>query len=296
MTPTMRLWPFALLALGCNGDPSPPPPAPLAEKLEVPGIENVFRVTPDLISGGAPEGDAAMEELKKLGVKTVISVDGLAPDTLAAEKAGLKYIHFPVGYDGINTQTAYKLAKAVQTQPGPVYVHCHHGKHRGPAALAAVRLCLEPDYTPGMARAWLEQAGTDPKYAGLFKVPTTLPRPTPEQLAAIPAEFPSRSPVGGLTKAMVNVDLHFDSLKRSKTKDWLGAEPAAALLAEDYREARRSPQGVSRGQEFTKLLEEAEQTAAEIGVQVKAGKFAEADVAFLKSQSLCAKCHAKFRD
>ncbi len=262
----------------------------------MPGIENVFCVTPNLYSGGAPEGDAAMAELKKLGVRTIISVDGLAPDTAAAEKAGLAYVHLPVGYNGISTTTAYALAKAVQTQPGPVYIHCHHGLHRGPAALAAVRLCLEPDYTPGMARAWLQQAGTDTKYTGLYKLPNSLVRPTAEELAAVPSEFVSRATVPDLVTAMVSVDRHFDALKRAKAKEWLGADTAATLLSEDYREARRSLHGVARGEEFTRLMQDAETTAHDLAASVKAMKYAEAQAAFEKSKSYCLKCHAKYRD
>ncbi len=211
----MRKWNLLLiLVAGCS--PSPPAAtqeAPSAEKLGVPGIENVYRVSPTLYSGGSPEGDADFVELKKLGIRTIISVDGMIPDVATAEKHGMKYVHLPVGYDGIPTPTAYKMAKAVQTLPGPVYVHCHHGVHRGPTAVAAIRLCLEPEFTPSDAAAWLHQAGTDAKYHGLISLPATLPRPSASQLAAIPAEFSAEIPANGLKKAMLNVDAHWDTIK-----------------------------------------------------------------------------------
>ena len=34
-------------------------------------------------------------------------------------------------------QRVEEIATAVQTLPGPIYIHCHHGKHRSPAASAA---------------------------------------------------------------------------------------------------------------------------------------------------------------
>jgi protein tyrosine phosphatase (PTP) superfamily phosphohydrolase (DUF442 family) len=286
-----------LIALaGC----SPPPPSPVtasnAEPLTLPGVENLFRVSPTLYSGGSPEGDAAFAELKKLGIRTVISVDGSTPDVAGAEKAGLRYVHLPMGYDGINRLTALKLAKAVQTLPGPVYVHCHHGKHRGPAAIAAIRLCLEPEFTPAEATAWLRQAGTDPKYQGLMNLPTTFKRPTADELAETPSEFPSKAEVPDLAKRMVRVDDHWEMLKIAKKKDWLGADSAATLLAEDFREARRLMTSGSKGEAFTLALTEAEKTANDLAAAVKANELKTAAALFDQSQSLCGKCHTKFRD
>jgi len=294
----MRLWTLLIvLVIGCS--PEPPPLGPVvsdAVKLDLPGIENVYRVTPTLYSGGAPEGDDAFAELKKLGVRTVISVDGLTPDVAAAERAGITTVHLPIGYDGIPSATAYRLAKAVQTLPGPVYLHCHHGKHRGPAAVAAVRLCLEPGFTPAQAGAWFKQAGTDPAYTGLTRLPLMLPRPTAEQLEAIPTDFPTASPVADLTKAMVTIDQHFEALKAAKARDWLGAETAATLLADDYREAKRMLKANARGEPFRKLMGEAEAEAKEIVNFVKAGNYKDADAAFAKSQALCIHCHNHYRN
>jgi hypothetical protein len=46
-------------------------------KLDVAGLHNVFRITPNLYSGSGPEGDEAFAALQKLGIKTVLSVDGI---------------------------------------------------------------------------------------------------------------------------------------------------------------------------------------------------------------------------
>ena len=83
-------------------------------------------------SGGQPEGDEAFATLRKLGVKTLISVDGTKPDVERAAKFGLRYVHIPHGYAGISSNTAARLAKAAATVEGPIFVHCHRGKHRGP--------------------------------------------------------------------------------------------------------------------------------------------------------------------
>src|SRR5438046_379302 len=94
---TMRLasLAFSFLVAGATFAAAPVP-------AEFPGIENAFRVTDRMISGSQPEGDAAFAALAKAGVKTIISVDGSKPDVATAKKYGLRYIHLPIGYDGIN--------------------------------------------------------------------------------------------------------------------------------------------------------------------------------------------------
>src|SRR5262245_58106552 len=129
---------LATMALGCGRQtPSPPiaddrPYQPT--KVAAAHLPNAYQIHAKVISGGLPEGDTAFQELADLGVKTIISVDGATPDIETAKKHGLRYVHLPHGYDGIPRSRANELAKAVRDLPGPIYIHCHHGKHRSPAA------------------------------------------------------------------------------------------------------------------------------------------------------------------
>ena len=61
----------------------------------IPGTElhNAHRVTEKVLSGAAPEGEAAFRKLRDLGVKTIISVDGAKPDVELARRYGLRYVH-----------------------------------------------------------------------------------------------------------------------------------------------------------------------------------------------------------
>src|SRR5689334_18836148 len=81
--------------------------------LELPGIHNSYRVTDRLISGSQPEGDASFAALAKVGVKTIITVDGAKPDVSTAKKYGIRYIHLPFGYDGIPKSRVPELTKAM---------------------------------------------------------------------------------------------------------------------------------------------------------------------------------------
>src|SRR6478752_3279438 len=53
------------------------------ERLDVRGIENVYRLSPTLYSGGQPEGAEAFSALKDLGIRTILTVDGSRPDVEA---------------------------------------------------------------------------------------------------------------------------------------------------------------------------------------------------------------------
>src|SRR5438105_3507728 len=55
-------------------------------KVEAPGIHNVFQITAALFSGSSPEVEEGFRSLQKLGIKTVISVDGARPDVVTAHK------------------------------------------------------------------------------------------------------------------------------------------------------------------------------------------------------------------
>jgi len=284
-----------LFLVGCA--PKPVPVAIVPEAQKAAGLHNLYRVSPNLWSGSRPEGDTGFASLQSLGIKTVISVDGSVPEISTAEKYGLRYVHLPVGYDGIPRERALEIAKAVRDLPGPVYVHCHHGKHRGPAAAAAIRLCLDPDFTPEQAEAWMNQAGTDPRYTGLFELPKNLKRPTKDELDAVPSDFPAVARVANLTRSMVEIDGTWDKLKAAKNVNW--PEPVksagdAVLLIEHYREAKRLPQPHSA--EFAKFLAAAEAEAGTLEWALRRPDGKSADTAFVASQSLCQRCHGEFRD
>ena len=47
------------------------------------------------------------------------------------------------GNAGINEDEIAMIAKTFREVEGPFYVHCYHGKHRGPAAAAIGRVALD---------------------------------------------------------------------------------------------------------------------------------------------------------
>jgi protein tyrosine phosphatase (PTP) superfamily phosphohydrolase (DUF442 family) len=274
--------------------------------VEIEPLHNVFRLNDRLYSGSGPDGEGAFAALQSLGVKTVISVDGAAPDVNLAERHGLRYVHLPIGYDGIPRERALQLAKAVRDLPGPVYVHCHHGKHRGPAAVTCVLLALDPAFTEDGARAWLAQAGTDPRYEGLVELPARFRRPSAEELDRVPAESSATAVVADLTRLMVAVDARWDGLELARAAGWkrdpkhpdLDPPHEALQLRELYREAGRLPTTTKANEEFRRILADAELAAEELERALRADspEVERAEAALKKGQAACAACHAKFRD
>lgn len=281
------------------------------EPIQAQGIDNLYRLSPRLYSGSQPEGEAGFETLKRLGIGTIISVDGSRPEVEAARRLGLRYIHLPFGYDGIPRDQAVKLVKAVEDATGPVFVHCHHGKHRGPAAAAVCGLATE-GWDKEQARAWLEEAGTDPSYRGLFASVAGFEPPSAEELGRVgPADLPERAEVPDLVETMVAIDHLWDHLKAIQAAGFrvppaqpdLDPPHEALMLVEQFREARRLPESSARGPEFEQLLSSAEQSACDLEAALRRDAAnpslsvpAETEAAFVRAGKSCTHCHQRFRD
>jgi protein tyrosine phosphatase (PTP) superfamily phosphohydrolase (DUF442 family) len=271
------------------------------------GLHNVHRFTDKLVSGSSPEGDAGFESLRKLGVKTIISVDGAQPDLERARRFGMRYVHVPIGYDGVTLESALTMARATRDLPGPVYIHCHHGQHRGPAGAAAIQLLLDPACSVDTVVKQMKRAGTDPKYAGLFASQTKIRQAGPVDLDKVSAEFPEAQKPAGFTKAMVEVDEQWDKLKLIKAAGWktpksnpdLSPAHEALMLVELFREAARLPSTQSRPMDFRNCLSEAEQKASKLEKLLTSKPTVdsvEALKAFNAIAATCTRCHAKYRD
>jgi protein tyrosine phosphatase (PTP) superfamily phosphohydrolase (DUF442 family) len=272
-------------------------------RLEVPGIRNAFKVSENLFSGSQPEGDKAFEALSKLGVNTIISVDGSKPDVEAARKHGLRYVHLPFGYDGVPTNRVAELAKAVETSPGAVFVHCHHGVHRGPAAVAIVCEATQ-NWTTNQAAAWMREAGTASDYAGLYRSVAMFHNPTKAQLAAV-KELPDSAKTSSLVEAMVAIDEHYTRLKLSKEARWkappgqpdIVPEHEALMLSEQLAELARTQDAASRPKDYQNRLAEATEAARELHQLLGQPTFpATIESTFSKIGSSCSTCHRQYRN
>jgi len=150
------------------------------EKLSVEGVNNVYRLSPRIITGGQPNGEAGFAELQKLGVKTIVSVTDVTPDEEAAKKYGMKYVHVPMDYEGISPEQREKILGAATETSEPVYIHCNSGRNRG-ATAAAICLIGVEGKSNEEAILWMRTRGVDEEKQELYEaVRNYSPEPTTE--------------------------------------------------------------------------------------------------------------------
>lgn len=283
-------------------------PGELPRRIATRHLPNALRLHPRVISGGQPQGEAGFRELRDLGVKTIISVDGAQPAVTLARKYKLRYVHLPHGYDGIPQQRAVELAKAIRTLEGPIYIHCHHGKHRSPAAAAAACVAagwLDKDHANGV----LALAGTSPDYRGLFQAVARAQRLDDALLDQLPVEFPERAALPPLAEAMVALEQTHDRLKRVAQARWQAppghpdVDPAheALMLREHFTEMLRHEETAAQPQDFVDLLRDSQKTGTELESLLRAdaaepAALAAADSLFERVTRNCAACHKRHRD
>jgi len=266
-------------------------------------LPNLVQVHEQVYSGGLPEGEAGFGALRDLGVKTVISVDGAKPDVALARKYGLRYVHLPHGYDGIPSERALDLAKAVRDLPGPVYVHCHHGKHRSPAA-AAVGCVTAGLIEPKTARGLLERAGTSPHYRGLYEAAESARPAADAVLDARRSDFPETAELPPMAEAMVEIEHAHDRMNAVAASGWKSppnhpdVEPAheALLLRELFTELLRTDDVRGRPERFRELLRESEASGFALEAALRTGNDAQAARSLERITAACTACHEAYRD
>lgn len=290
-----------------KGDDRAQPP----QRIDAKHLPNTVQVHAKVISGGLPEGDEAFEELQSLGVKTVISVDGMKPDVETARKFGLRYVHLPYGYDGVPEQRVQELAKAVRELDGPIYIHCHHGKHRSPAAasVACVAAGLIPE---SKSVAILELAGTSPKYRGLYESAREVKPLDAAFLDELKVDFPESAEVPPLAEAMVAVGHTHDHFALIAKAGWRSPpdhpdlDPAheALLMREHFTELLRTDDVNEEPAQFLQCLRESEKAARQLENALRAWTPTSLDSeppatiqeASAKIFANCKACHEKFRN
>jgi protein tyrosine phosphatase (PTP) superfamily phosphohydrolase (DUF442 family) len=281
-----------------------PAPAPTLEKgAEYEGVHNVVAFSPGLYSGSAPEGKG-LETLADMGIRTIISVDGAQPDVEEAEALGMRYVHLPISYDGIPLERKLELARAVKDLPGPIYVHCHHGKHRSAGAAAAIAVLLGR-LTNEEALARMKVSGTAPNYKGLYACATETRVASNAEIGSASGAFPSRWKTTGRVQAMVDIDFAVDNLKSIEKAGWAvpadhpDLVPAAEVgrISHLMRDLEDDPAVKAEKAEFLNLLRASREAAESLekGFLESASR-EELAARFKTLNQSCKDCHAQFRD
>ncbi len=321
------LFPLLLVCylIGCVGEQTVQHPVEMSERIATAGdnasfhpikldtkhLPNSVQIHSKVISGGLPEGDAGFAELASLGVVTIISVDGATPDVEAARRHGMRYVHLPHGYDGITDQRVKELAKAVRELEGPIYIHCHHGKHRSPAA-ASVACVAAGLISNAAAVPFLELAGTSRNYRGLYQAASDARKLEASMLDQLDVEFRERVSVPPMAEAMVRLDHTHDNLKLIGDSDWRtppahpDLEPAheALQLREHFTELLRTDEVKRQPEAFIEMLRDSESSADKLEKMLRDWQAASyrdelpAEISKLANRidTQCTACHVQYRD
>ena len=271
------------------------------------GLPNAYQLHAKVISGGTPDGKAGFASLKRIGVKTVISVDGARPDLKNAEELGLRYVHLPHGYDGISASHEKTLAKAVTTLPGRIYIHCHHGRHRSPAA--AMVACIGAGLVESeKGVTFLRMAGTSERYVGLYAAVDQASPFEDDELDRLDVAFAKVTDVPPLAKAMVKIEVTFDNLMTASRSNWIAntsypdidAAHQALILKEDFAEILRTVPRDETSKEYREILRSSHEAASRMEAQLNRRPVTAEAVTILSAalttlKTDCRRCHASYR-
>ena len=114
-----------------------------AERIELPGLPNLHKVSDDLYRGAQPTAEG-MKQLKKLGIKTVVNLRSLHLDRDEIKDAGLAYEHINMTTWNTEDKDVIRFLQiAIDSNRTPVFVHCQHGADRTGTMCAIYRITIQ---------------------------------------------------------------------------------------------------------------------------------------------------------
>lgn len=144
----------ALLASGCarsarSSDPAHPSGPPFAERIQLNGVSYVGKINEFLYRGSQPN-EQGIEQLKKIGITTIVDLRGERQGTVVAEQkraeaAGMHLVNIRAsGWSPPKDEELVQFFSLLQKKPRErVYVHCWLGNDRTGVFIAAYRIAFE---------------------------------------------------------------------------------------------------------------------------------------------------------
>lgn len=283
---------------------------PAGQELVAEPLHSVFRLSENIITGSEPTGRAGLQAVAELGVRTVVSVDGKAPDVEIAEALGMRYVHIPTQYKGLTDEEIDHLAKTFRELEGPFYVHCFHGRHRGPAGAAIGRIVIDGVPREQAIAEMRQYSGTSKKYEGLYRSVATRNIPTADETAAMEYAFPGRKLLDGVAGSMVPIARSYDWLELLGDNAW-AMDPEHPDI-DAYNEARIMSEAFAAGPSFTDYQDKpddframwatAMQASAELTEDLRRVNNGDAEMGpaaleqFKIVEQACTDCHSVYRN
>ena len=129
-----------------------------AEPMQVQGLPNLYKVCDNLYRGAQPT-TGGFEELKKLGVRTVIDLRESDGNQARMAELGLTYEHIPMTAFRVKDDHVVQFLR-IAGDPGraPIFVHCQRGADRTGLMCAIYRIAFQ-GWTKEQAIAEMTQGG-----------------------------------------------------------------------------------------------------------------------------------------
>ncbi|HEY1424947.1 MAG TPA: dual specificity protein phosphatase family protein [Candidatus Acidoferrum sp.] len=115
------------------------------DKLKLPGLPNGGRITSNLYRGAQPHPDG-LQELKKLGITTIVDLRGENPqlretERQQAEALGIHFVNIPLsGWAPPSNEQVAQFLALFRSNREKVFVHCRFGDDRTGVFVAAYRM------------------------------------------------------------------------------------------------------------------------------------------------------------
>jgi protein tyrosine phosphatase (PTP) superfamily phosphohydrolase (DUF442 family) len=118
-------------------------PEKWAQPIQMKGVPNLHKVSDNLYRSAQPTAEG-MGNLKKMGVKTIVSLRSFHTDRKAIAKTGLAYEHIYMKAWHPEEEDVVRFLRIVNhPQKTPVLVHCQHGADRTGAMCAVYRIAIQ---------------------------------------------------------------------------------------------------------------------------------------------------------
>ena len=129
-----------------------------AEPMQAQGLPNLYKVSDNLYRGAQPTAEG-LQELKKLGVHTVIDLRESDGNEATVARSGLTYEHIPMTAFRVKDDHVVRFLRAVGgPDHAPIFVHCKRGADRTGLMCAVYRIAFQ-GWTKEQALAEMTQGG-----------------------------------------------------------------------------------------------------------------------------------------
>lgn len=106
------------------------------------GVQNFHQVSEQIYRGAQPTTEG-FQELAKMGIKTVVDLrrepEQFQAEQRTVEALGMKFLSVPMSMQAPTEEQVSRVMQELNSNAGPVFVHCHGGRDRTGTVIACYR-------------------------------------------------------------------------------------------------------------------------------------------------------------